>query len=201
MKLLPEEPTQEMLDAVDSFMQPVDRALYERMYQAAPEVEQHPDDIAIDAFANAMKAKMKASRDKGRKGWDDKTQCPDGRLQQMLIEHLAKGDPVDVGNFAMMLFNRGEMTAPDVEQEPVAFIGESPENQTRLTKYKDIAESWGFSYKSLYTHPQPKREPLSAYMIIDFLRKNESFDEVFDDGTAVKFARAIEKAHGIGTTL
>jgi hypothetical protein len=45
-----------------------------------------------------------------------------------------------------------------------------------------------------------KREPLSAYMIIDFLRKNKAFDELFDDGTAVKFARAIEKAHGIGET-
>ena len=39
MKLLPEEPTQEMINAVDSFMQPVAKALYDSMYQAAPEVE------------------------------------------------------------------------------------------------------------------------------------------------------------------
>jgi hypothetical protein len=29
----------------------------------------------------------------------------------MLIAHLAKGDPIDVANFAMMLWNRGERTS------------------------------------------------------------------------------------------
>jgi hypothetical protein len=35
----------------------------------------------------------------------------------MMLEHIAKGDPVDVGNFAMMIFNRGETTAA---AQPVA---------------------------------------------------------------------------------
>lgn len=64
------------------------------------------DNKAVDRFATAMKRKMAASRKKGRSGWDDPKQCPPERLAQMLIDHLAKGDPVDVGNFAMMLFNR-----------------------------------------------------------------------------------------------
>lgn len=72
---------------------------------------QHADDVAVDRFAEAMKAKMAASRAKGRGGWESTEVCPPGSLQRMLLDHLAKGDPVDVGNFAMMIFNRGESTA------------------------------------------------------------------------------------------
>lgn len=70
----------------------------------------HPDDSAVDRFAAAMKIKMAESRAKGRSGWDNEVLCPAERLQSMLCDHVAKGDPVDVGNFAMMLFNRGERT-------------------------------------------------------------------------------------------
>lgn len=68
--------------------------------------EYHPDDSAVDRFAEAMRDKMEESREKGRSGWDSPFQCSPYRLANMLIDHLAKGDPVDVGNFAMMLFNR-----------------------------------------------------------------------------------------------
>ena len=70
------------------------------------------DDAAVDLFAAAMKAKMAASRAKGRSGWHDPDECPAERLNSMLVEHLAKGDPVDVANFCMMLWNRNENTAP-----------------------------------------------------------------------------------------
>lgn len=76
----------------------------------AGEYEPHPDDIAVDKFAAAMKAKMAKQRAKGYDGWDDEAACPVDRLQSMLVEHVAKGDPVDVGNFAMMLFNRDART-------------------------------------------------------------------------------------------
>lgn len=75
-----------------------------------PEDAAHSDDAAVDHFAVAMKTKMAASRVKGRGGWDDPQQCTAQSLQKMLVEHIEKGDPVDVGNFAMMLFNRGERT-------------------------------------------------------------------------------------------
>jgi hypothetical protein len=75
----------------------------------------HPDDIAIDKFAAAMKAKMAKQRAKGYSGWDDSAQCPTERLQTMLNEHIGKGDPVDVGNFSMMLHARGENTAKPVQ--------------------------------------------------------------------------------------
>ena len=70
----------------------------------------HRDDVAVDFFALAMKSKMASSRAKGRSGWDDPLQCPTERLQDMLAEHLHKGDPVDVGNLAMMLYNRKSPT-------------------------------------------------------------------------------------------
>ena len=98
---------------------------------AAPVAEPHPDDIAVDKFAAAMKAKMAASRARGRGGWDDPAQCDVADLCSMLVDHIDKGDPVDVGNFAMMLFNRGVRSwelptalaariAPATKSQPVA---------------------------------------------------------------------------------
>lgn len=68
---------------------------------------QHPDDSAVDRFADAMKTKLAASRAKGRGGWDDPERCSVSSLAQLLVDHVAKGDPVDVANFAMMLHQRG----------------------------------------------------------------------------------------------
>jgi len=74
------------------------------------QIEQHPDDAAVDRFAAAMKAKLAEKRAEGRGGWDDPAQCSTGFLARLLREHVEKGDPLDVGNFAMMLWNRGGAT-------------------------------------------------------------------------------------------
>jgi len=69
----------------------------------------HPDDIAVDKFAAAMKAKLKWEREeRGRYGWDNPDVCSPEYLTRLLYEHLPKGDPIDVANFAMMLHQRGE---------------------------------------------------------------------------------------------
>jgi hypothetical protein len=108
----------------ESLHRPIDKSerytipLYAGPVPAAQAVAgQHADDVAVDRFAEAMKAKMAASRAKGRGGWESTEVCPPGSLQLMMLEHIAKGDPVDVGNFAMMIFNRGETTAA---AQPVA---------------------------------------------------------------------------------
>ncbi|NEK42831.1 hypothetical protein GR250_15530 [Rhizobium leguminosarum] len=72
----------------------------------------HPDDLAVDRFALAMKAKLAAKRAEGYGGWDDPERCSIALLYQLLAEHVAKGDPVDVGNFAMMIHQRCERIAP-----------------------------------------------------------------------------------------
>lgn len=69
--------------------------------------EPHPDDLAVDRFAVAMKAKLALKRSQGRGGWQDPAQCTVAFLSQLLREHVAKGDPVDVGNLAMMIHQRG----------------------------------------------------------------------------------------------
>ena len=69
--------------------------------------ESFVDDFAVEAFAIAMKEKMHVSHLKGRSGWHDNNQISDEKLASMLIEHIAKGDPVDIANFAMMLHQRG----------------------------------------------------------------------------------------------
>lgn len=79
------------------------------MLAAAPQppvVEQHTDDAAVNRFAEAMKAKLAVARDKGRGGWDDPAQCTVEYLAKLLVDHIAKGDPIDVANFAMMLHQR-----------------------------------------------------------------------------------------------
>jgi hypothetical protein len=72
---------------------------------------EHPDDDAVDAFAAAMKAKLARKRAEGRGGWSDKDVCSNEVLSAALREHVERGDPVDVANFAMMLHQRGESIA------------------------------------------------------------------------------------------
>lgn len=69
--------------------------------------DQHPDDIAVDRFAAAMKAKLANKRAEGRGGWDNPDECSTEWLSELLRRHVEKGDPVDVGNFAMMIHQRG----------------------------------------------------------------------------------------------
>ena len=71
---------------------------------------QHPDDMAVDRFAAAMKIKLAAAREKGRSGWDDPTECPVDHLAELLVSHVGKGNHgnfEDIANLAMMLHQRG----------------------------------------------------------------------------------------------
>lgn len=71
----------------------------------------HSDDAAVDAFARCMKTKLRAKRDQGYSGWNDPGDCATAHLRRGLRRHLHKGDPVDVANYSMMLWHRGESTA------------------------------------------------------------------------------------------
>ncbi|MGP3505801.1 hypothetical protein FRC97_19225 [Paracidovorax citrulli] len=87
---------------------------------AAPQAAEpalHPDDHAVDRFAAAMKSKLAAARAKGRGGWET-AECTQDRLSHMLREHVEKGDPCDVANFCMFLWNRDEYivgSAPSIQ--------------------------------------------------------------------------------------
>ena len=71
----------------------------------------HDDAIAIMDFAAAMATKMHQAAMKGYAGWENPDLCTDAYLRVLLREAVAKGDPVDVANFAMMLHARGAVTA------------------------------------------------------------------------------------------
>ena len=86
------------------------QSMIDKLLQASEAVEaRHPDERAVDTFAAAMKAKMKAAREKGRSGWQG---CPTGELSRQLRAHVEKGDPVDVANYCMMLARSGSRIAP-----------------------------------------------------------------------------------------
>ena len=74
----------------------------------------HADATAIMDFAAAMATKMHQAAMKGHAGWENEDLCTTAMLRVHLREAVAKGDPVDVANYAMMLHARGAGTAmPD----------------------------------------------------------------------------------------
>ena len=100
---------------------------------------QHPDEAAVDALAALMKAKLAEKRAKGYGGWNDKNQCPQQRLSDMLRAHVDKGDPVDVANFCAMLSARGE----GIAAAPQAVQAAEPEGwKLAPIKVPDSAFAW-----------------------------------------------------------
>lgn len=69
------------------------------------------DEAALQAFTAAMREKLAKARAKGRGGWWDDSVCSIDALREMLMGHIAKGDPVDVANFCMFLHQRGAGTS------------------------------------------------------------------------------------------
>ena len=94
---------------------------YERLQATFPDIEfEHPptqediDNEAVDKLAQAMKNKLAKKREQGYHGW---ATCKHGDLVQLLINHVDKGDPIDVANFCAFLFARGEPLTESVLDE------------------------------------------------------------------------------------
>lgn len=98
-------------NAADGYYR-VDESEQAKAYRAAKNNARHPDDLAVDKFAAALKAKLADARAKGRRGWDDKYDCDAEILSSMLRDHVEKGDPRDVAAFCCFLWNRGERITP-----------------------------------------------------------------------------------------
>lgn len=102
----------------------------------------HPDDLAVDRFAAAMKLKLAKKREEGYGGWDNPDGCSLGFLSEKLRHHAIKGDPVDVANFCMMLHERGSrilahpQRAMPMTKEQIHAAYISPVND-QLWVYKD----------------------------------------------------------------
>lgn len=77
------------------------------------------DETGVEDLARAMKEKLGLKREEGRDGWYDNEKCPAERLALMLLDHLPKGDPVDIANFAMFIHNRPDAKGIITEVFPV----------------------------------------------------------------------------------
>lgn len=78
----------------------------------------HSDDVAVERFAAAMKAKLARCREKGRHGWQTASAA---HLSSLLYHHMYKADPLDVANLAMMLHQNGQaIELPHEARKPVA---------------------------------------------------------------------------------
>lgn len=80
-------------------------SLFECIDFEQPPTQADIDNEAVDKLAQAMKSKLAKKREQGYRGWET---CKHGDLVQLLINHVDKGDPVDVANFCAFLFARGE---------------------------------------------------------------------------------------------
>lgn len=58
-------------------------------------------DSMVDEFSNLMKNKLIKKSQEGFSGWET---CQPWELMEMLEEHIAKGDMVDIANYAAMIW-------------------------------------------------------------------------------------------------
>ena len=94
--------------------------------------EQHPDDDAVDRFAEAMKAKLARSREKGRHGWQTASAA---HLSSLLYHHMYKADPLDVANLAMMLHQNGQaIELPQAARKPAQDVSVPRELARKLVR-------------------------------------------------------------------
>ena len=109
-------------------------------------------------------------------------------------------DPTDGGSICVACLKE-RLKQPQCEQEPVAWLTiEVMGPRTKVdVEWEDQLQKLPSGIYKLYTHPQPKREPLTDEQIDKIGSEHEKFtkggSEWFDRWT---FARAIERAHGIG---
>lgn len=103
------------------------------LFDGSEEYEAHIDDLAVDNFAVAMKAKLAEAREKGRGGWNDYEDI-EVHLSNLLREHVEKGDPRDVANFCCFLWNRGEGISPATTVAPPPAID--------IGKLRELVARW-----------------------------------------------------------
>lgn len=114
--------------------------LYLRPSSSIEGVKVHPDDLAVDRFALAMKEKLKYAREvKGRGGWEDKFEYDQRDVCDLLHDHVVKGDPLDVANFCMMLHQRSEriLASLDLSPKPLEITEGMRKGALRLLQERD----------------------------------------------------------------
>lgn len=76
----------------------------EEIIEALTEEEKKLMDL-VDQFCWQMKYKLIQKGREGKSGWDDPHWLKSD-IKMQLKNHIDKGDPVDIANFSMFLWNR-----------------------------------------------------------------------------------------------
>lgn len=63
-----------------------------------------------------MMDKLAKKRSQGRGGWEDAAQCTVESLCVQLVEHVKKGDPVDIAIFCMMIWTRSQEAPQQIRE-------------------------------------------------------------------------------------
>lgn len=117
---------------------------------------QHPDDVAIDRFAAAMKTKMAASRAKGRSGWEDHKQTSPEFLARMLVGHMQKSNPgnfEDLAIICMMMHQRGDAPAHVAAAMHDAIVSATPPFAALAVLQSAICGNLGELEEEFYRNP------------------------------------------------
>ena len=67
--------------------------------------DEQADEILVRASGEAMRSKLARKRKEGYGGWH-RNDCNTDLLRERLREHVEKGDPIDIMNFAAMIYVR-----------------------------------------------------------------------------------------------
>lgn len=126
--------------------------------------------MAVKRFAVAMEDKLDKKADEGRGGWSNKEECSQEDLSLMLRKHVEKGDPIDVANFCMMLFNRGERIIHPRKILPsqellLERLNYDPETG-KLYRNTDGKEAFTFTDRQGYRHGKINDVKYQAHRII-----------------------------------
>lgn len=106
---------QDWMNTMDELAEEIRAMLAAAPAQPTEQTAKHRDDIAVDSTATAVKAKLAKKRDEGRGGWNKEDECTMKLLAELLVEHVAKGDPIDIVAFATFLHQRELMA---IEHHP-----------------------------------------------------------------------------------
>jgi hypothetical protein len=116
------------------------------------------DRIAVDQFAAAMKLKLSRKSKEGKQGWKEASA---EHLSRLLCEHIRKGDPVDVANFAMMLHQNGQSITPGCT--PLVDVDALNRTLNNTAEYMEPGseDRWGVENVAFQLSEQPNRRPPS----------------------------------------
>ena len=191
-KWLPEQPTDEMMiaETESSYSRWSKYDIYRSMWKSAPEVNQEPAAIVRRYRDGTVVAEIRdKNMDEGTELYTH-PQPDQTELIDQLTDELYKMEDERLRWMTMALTSQPK-------REPVGYIRQNLDDDG--FDCTDFFKSQHIGAIPVYTHPQPRQEPLSNEVIVNLMREETHLDDSIGNAVAlIMFAREIEKLHGIG---